>query len=214
MTLVDVEQPPPATPPRRSRRARWIAGILATSALLAVFAVAAGTYFYDSVPAPDEMRHPYPVVRPDDIPLEVASTFVAAVDPDFYSGADGNPFTASLITRRYAMAASDTVDGEGSTWRVRVMAAKLEDRYSHREILGFYLNAAYYGRDARGLVAAAQTYFGKKPGELTLEQAAVLAARLAPEQTEPQADWNRLLDTMVQRGWLDPTVRSRMTYPA
>ncbi len=57
-----------------------------------------------------------------------------------------------------------------------ILALELERRYSKDEILNFYLNQIPYGFNAYGIEAAAQTYFSKHAADLTLAEAAVLAA--------------------------------------
>jgi 1A family penicillin-binding protein len=57
-----------------------------------------------------------------------------------------------------------------------IVAIQLESRYSKDEILNLYLNQIPYGGNSYGIEAASQTYFGKHVWELTLGEAAVLAA--------------------------------------
>jgi penicillin-binding protein 1A len=57
-----------------------------------------------------------------------------------------------------------------------VLAIQIERTYSKEEILNLYLNLIYLGEGAHGVEAAAYTYFHKKAKELTLEEAATLAA--------------------------------------
>ncbi|MBV1852721.1 transglycosylase domain-containing protein [Catellatospora tritici] len=102
---------------------------------------------------------------------------------------------------------------EVSTWRTRIMVMKLDDKYSRQEILGFYRSCADFGQGARGLVAAVRAHFGRTPARLTIEQAAVLAVRLDPARPEPRAGWDRVLDSMVEQGRLEPSVRGSMVYP-
>jgi len=56
------------------------------------------------------------------------------------------------------------------------LSIQIERRYTKAEILGLYLNQAYFGTQAYGIVAAAQTYFGKSVENLTVADAALLAA--------------------------------------
>ncbi|MFQ5452551.1 MAG: transglycosylase domain-containing protein, partial [Candidatus Paceibacterota bacterium] len=56
-----------------------------------------------------------------------------------------------------------------------ILALELERRYGKDEILELYLNEAPYGGTFWGIASAAQGYFGKDVGELTLAEAAVLA---------------------------------------
>jgi membrane peptidoglycan carboxypeptidase len=45
--------------------------------------------------------------------------------------------------------------------REAILAFKVSQKYSKDQILGLYLNEVYYGNQAYGVEAAAQTYFGK-----------------------------------------------------
>ena len=56
------------------------------------------------------------------------------------------------------------------------LALRLERRYSKDEILTLYLNSIPYGANAYGAEAAGRTYFGKGAQELSLAEAALLAA--------------------------------------
>ncbi|HHH41117.1 MAG TPA: PBP1A family penicillin-binding protein [Chloroflexi bacterium] len=56
-----------------------------------------------------------------------------------------------------------------------VLAAELTRVYSKETILEIYLNENYYGNQAYGVQAAAETYFGTSASNLTLGQAAFLA---------------------------------------
>lgn len=56
------------------------------------------------------------------------------------------------------------------------LSIQIEKSYTKDEILGLYLNQAYFGTRAYGIEAAAQTYFGKSVNELTIGEAALLAA--------------------------------------
>jgi penicillin-binding protein 1A len=57
-----------------------------------------------------------------------------------------------------------------------ILAIQIERTYSKDEILNMYLNLIYLGEGAHGVEAAAYTYFHKKASEVTLEEAATLAA--------------------------------------
>lgn len=55
------------------------------------------------------------------------------------------------------------------------LADQLARRWSKRRVLDSYLNTVFYGQQAYGVQAAAQTYFSKPAETLTLPQAALLA---------------------------------------
>jgi penicillin-binding protein 1A len=88
------------------------------------------------------------------------------------------------------------------------VAKEIEQRYSKDEILELYLNHIYFGNRARGIEAAAKQYFGVPAAQLTLAQAAVLAAlpkapshydpRRHPEQARERRDL--VLSLMEQQG--------------
>jgi penicillin-binding protein 1A len=73
--------------------------------------------------------------------------------------------------------------------REACLAVKLADKWSKRKILTTYLNQIYYGSQAYGVEAAAQTYFSKPAKKLTLAQAALLAGLpQAPSRYDPFAN--------------------------
>ncbi|MCB9453804.1 MAG: transglycosylase domain-containing protein [Anaerolineaceae bacterium] len=90
-----------------------------------------------------------------------------------------------------------------------VLALALTQKMSKENILELYLNEIYYGNLAYGAQAAAQTFFGKNVGDLTLGEAALLAglpqapAELDPLNPDPAvqdavyARWRQVLDRMV-----------------
>lgn len=57
-----------------------------------------------------------------------------------------------------------------------VLSIQIEKQYTKDEILGLYLNQAYFGARAYGIEAAAQTYFGKQVDELNIAESALLAS--------------------------------------
>jgi len=55
-----------------------------------------------------------------------------------------------------------------------ITAVKLERNYTKNEIVTMYLNAVFYGSNAYGIRSAANTFFGKHPSQLTIEEGALL----------------------------------------
>ncbi|WP_144128282.1 transglycosylase domain-containing protein, partial [Catellatospora sichuanensis] len=132
---------------------------------------------------------------------KIKDTLIAGEDQDFYhhDGIDiwgiaraawnnltgGATQGASTITQQYARAAADDLEVTyARKLREAVWARELEQEHSKDEILGFYVNTAYFGRGATGVGAAAMVYFGVEAEKLTIGQAAVLGAVL--KQPEPQ----------------------------
>lgn len=72
------------------------------------------------------------------------------------------------------------------------LSIKIEQRYTKDEILGMYLNQAYFGTRAYGIEAAAQTYFGKSTNALAISEAALLASiPKAPSVYSPFKNLNK-----------------------
>ncbi|WP_152714413.1 transglycosylase domain-containing protein [Microvirga tunisiensis] len=90
------------------------------------------------------------------------------------------------------------------------LAAWLEFHLTKDEILKLYLDRAYMGGGAHGVVAAADYYFGKPAKELTLAESAMLAGlfkaptKYAPHVNLPaaRARANEVLRNMVEAGFL------------
>ena len=75
-----------------------------------------------------------------------------------------------------------------------VTATKLEYNYSKDEIIAMYLNTVFFGHNAYGIKKAAETFFGKEPNELTIEEAALLAGVVnAPSKFSPRRNPNNAL---------------------
>ena len=91
-----------------------------------------------------------------------------------------------------------------------VLAFWLEAKYSKNEILEMYLNRVYLGAGAYGVDAAARRYFGKPAAQVTLAEAATLAALLkAPSRYSPRRDPERarararlVLAAMAEEGYI------------
>jgi len=92
-----------------------------------------------------------------------------------------------------------------------ILALELDRRYSKDQILEWYLNQIPFGQNTYGAEAASQTYFGKPVSEISLSEAATLAAlikspsRLSPygeniEELLARKDY--VLDRMKTAGYL------------
>lgn len=91
-----------------------------------------------------------------------------------------------------------------------ILAKQLERKYSKDQILKLYFNEIPYGSSNYGLEAASQSYFGKSAKDLTLAEAATLAALpQAPTRYLNRLDLlegrrNYILDKMAEDGHLAP----------
>jgi Membrane carboxypeptidase (penicillin-binding protein) len=97
-------------------------------------------------------------------------------------------------------------------------ALALERRLTKDEILGRYLNIAYFGAGAYGVAAASQRYFSKPAGELTLAEAALLAGLLRSPETDSPIDGDAaaalarrgyVLSRMADLGMITPETAAR-----
>jgi penicillin-binding protein 1A len=76
-----------------------------------------------------------------------------------------------------------------------LLALSLEYRLQKNQILELYLNRIYFGAGNYGVEAAAQHYFGKGVGKLTLYECAILAGLIkSPNYYAPTTDMPRALE--------------------
>ena len=184
------------------------------------------------------------------IPIELRHAVLAAEDKNFYSQGAFNPLGmlrgaintvlgkglqgGSTITQQYAKTAF--LSSERTIQRKiieLVIAIKLENQLSKDQIFEDYLNTIYFGRGAYGVETGAQVYFGRSADQLSVSQAAVLAAILrSPGYYDPDfregnkerlmARYKYVLNNMVDEGWLEkaraeklelklPTIRPRLS---
>ena len=166
----------------------------------------------------------------DSLPEHVPQAFLAIEDQRYYahSGVDMRG-VARAVWRN--LAAGHLVEG-GSTITMQLvknliltpdrhlrrklqemrLARALERNLTKTEILELYLNRIYLGARAFGVEAAAQRYFGKSATELTLAEAALLAALpKAPSRLDPtvnldaaQARAAVVLAAMDEAGYITP----------
>ncbi|WP_434027927.1 transglycosylase domain-containing protein [Streptomyces graminofaciens] len=185
-------------------------------------------------------------VNRENVPLSKVSkkaqhAVLAAEDRDFYSESAVDPKamiraawntatgkgkqSGSTITQQYVknyyLAQDQTVTRKVKEFFI---AIKLDREVTKDEILEGYLNTSFFGRNAYGIQAAAQAYYGVDATELSAGQGAYLAALLnAPSMYDvvahPEnksaavARWNYVLDGMVKEGWLKQSERTGMKFP-
>ncbi|MGP3923624.1 transglycosylase domain-containing protein [Streptomyces sp. 8N616] len=175
------------------------------------------------------------------VPRTVQQAVLSAEDRDFYSESAIDPQamvraawntltgkgrqSGSTITQQYVknyyLAQEQTLTRKAKEFFI---AIKLDREKSKDEILTGYLNTSYFGRNAYGIQAAAQAYYGKDSDELTTAEGAYLAALLnAPSaydvsahpdnRARAEARWNYVLDGMVKEGWLVQADRAALEFP-
>ncbi|MDI7275247.1 MAG: PBP1A family penicillin-binding protein [Anaerolineae bacterium] len=168
------------------------------------------------------------LVRLEEVPLDLRNATIATEDPTFYTNPGFSPLSiarafyqnlregeivsgASTITQQ--LVKTLFVGTELSFKRKikeAVLAAEITRTYDKDTILQIYLNEVYYGNLAYGVAAAAETYFGKPVGELTLAESALLTGIVpAPVAHDPYTNReaaltarDAVLDKMVRHGYI------------
>jgi membrane peptidoglycan carboxypeptidase len=115
-----------------------------------------------------------------DLPRIVASALADLTHQGVQQGA--STITQQLVKRMYVGSANSLE----RKVREATLALEIERRFSKNEILTLYLNQIFYGHEAYGVEAAAQTYFAKSAKDLDIAQAAMLAGiPNAPSDFDP-----------------------------
>src|SRR5882724_1518085 len=165
------------------------------------------------------------------VPKLVTNAFVAAEDKSFYEhngidfqgitraglafvqnyGSGKRPQGASTITQQVAKNFLLTNELRFSRKiREALLAMKIERTFSKQKILELYLNEIYLGVGAYGVAAASLLYFDKSVHELTIPEAAYLAAlpkgpnNYNPfrKRDEAIARRNYVIDRMLEDGYV------------
>jgi len=151
--------------------------------------------------------------------LSISRIIITAINDIVY----GQRFGASTITQQVArmLFLQDYMQGgvfqrsgvRGFERKIKeaIVAIQLEKRYTKREIFTFYANHVTMGHGAYGVESGARLYFNKAAKDLTLDEAATLAAivqtpaRLSPfvnpDQTLARRN-NYVLARMVDEGFI------------
>jgi penicillin-binding protein 1A len=151
----------------------------------------------------------YQVVPIKTLPKHIPDAFLAVEDKRFYNhaGVDwkrvGGAALANIKSRGVAQGSSTItmqlarnlfpkkLPSQERTFRRKLLevrvARSIERKFEKDEILELYLNHIYFGNGAYGIEAAAQQYFRKRAKDLSVSQAAVLAALpKAPAHYDPR----------------------------
>lgn len=167
------------------------------------------------------------------VPAVVIQAFISAEDKDFFShggiafdgiaravrdniqqrldGGNGPLAGASTITQQVAKNFLLTSE---QTWdrkiKEAILAMRIEDTFSKDQIIELYLNEIFLGLNSYGIAAAALNYFDKALYELTLSEAAYIAALpkgpnnyhpfRRPKAAIERRNW--VLDRMLENGYV------------
>jgi membrane peptidoglycan carboxypeptidase len=167
----------------------------------------------------------------DEVPQVMIDAVLAAEDSNFYehvgvdvrgiarafvANIDAGQTTqgASTVTQQFIRLAltyfADTpqeiVDATEETTARKLREARLamavEQQMSKDEILERYLNLAYFGEGAYGIFAAAQVFFSKRPMDLEIHEAALLAGIIQAPSIHSPASADRVPAATERRNWV------------
>lgn len=173
-----------------------------------------------------ELENSQPIAY-EDIPAPVIDAFLTVEDKEFFTHRGVN--LRSLVRATLSNFASDSPQQGASTITMQVVkndflaglerdgrykllqihyARMLENQMPKQEILARYLNTVFFGNNAYGIEAAAETYFGKSAQDLTFIEAAFLAGLVrSPSGFDPinepersRARWLQVLDRLEAEG--------------
>jgi membrane peptidoglycan carboxypeptidase len=172
------------------------------------------------------------------VPESVRWAVLSAEDRNFYSE-PGVSITGTLRAALHDATGGNTQGGSGITQQYvknaylnseqtlsrklkeLAIAVKLSRDYTKDQILEWYLNTVYFGRNAYGVEAASEAYFGKSVGQLGPAQGALLAALLrAPNYYDPannpaesKTRWSYVIKSMVDTKHLTENQAAALTFP-
>ncbi|WP_405780455.1 transglycosylase domain-containing protein [Streptomyces sp. NBC_00859] len=180
-------------------------------------------------------------VQLSQIPLDVQRAALSAEDRDFYSesaidpeamaraawntvtgkGTQGGSTITQQYVKNYYLGQEQTISRKVKEFFISI---KLDREESKNDILEGYLNTSYFGRNAYGIQAAAQAYYGKDIQDIDVAQGAYLASLLnapsaydvvAHPENKGRAEgrWNYVLDGMVKKKWLSASARAGEKFP-
>ncbi|MBX3531134.1 MAG: penicillin-binding protein 1A [Rhizobiaceae bacterium] len=155
------------------------------------------------------------------VPDRVKAAFLSAEDKNFYThpgidpiglvraivtnaqnmGTGRRPVGASTITQQVAknflLSSDQTYERK---IKEMILSFRIERAYSKDRILELYLNEIFFGLNAYGIAGAALTYFDKSVNELTVAEAAYLAALpRGPSNYHPFRHTERAIE---RRNWV------------
>ena len=130
---------------------------------------------------------------------------------NFFEGGNRRLIGASTITQQVAknflLTSDRTIDRK---MKEALLALRIEEAFTKDQILELYLNQIFLGLNSYGVAAASLNYFGKSLNDLTLAEAAYLAALpKAPNNYHPfryseraleRRNW--VLDRMLENGFI------------
>jgi membrane peptidoglycan carboxypeptidase len=238
--------PPPLPKRGDRRRRRWVKRVAAVSLMVVVVAIGGLGVVWVATPSVADAPARVAALlaahgatgNHGAIPTKVAEAVIATEDSRFYADPALDP--AGTIRAGWGLVTANPDEG-GATLEVQLakllytpgrrgllatleqvgLAFKLDAHFTKTQILGMYLDAAYFGDGAYGITAAAEHYFGLTPSGLSWAQASLLAGLVqAPSAYDPHhhlaaalARRDHVLDRLVATGVLSRTQAEQADEP-
>lgn len=119
-------------------------------------------------------------------PIAIVRSFISNLRSGRWTEQGGSTITQQLIKNTYLTSEKTLERKLKEAW----FSILLERKYTKDEILEMYLNTIYFAHGTYGLEAAANLYFNKSAGELSVSEGALLAGipRL-PNHYSPYINW-------------------------
>ncbi|MBL8576259.1 MAG: penicillin-binding protein 1A [Mesorhizobium sp.] len=161
------------------------------------------------------------------VPDRVKAAFLSAEDKNFYKhpgidiqgliravvnniqtgGRQGASTITQQVAKNFLLSKDQTIERK---IREAILSFRIEQAFSKDRILELYLNEIFFGLNAYGVAGAALTYFDKSVNELTVSEAAYLAALpKGPSNYHPFRNTERaierrnwVIDQMVENGYV------------
>src|SRR2546427_4514005 len=119
---------------------------------------------------------------------------------------EGGSTLTQQLSKNLFLSKEQTLKRKVNEW---VLALQIERYYTKNQIMELYANHIFVGANSYGVEAGAETYFGKQAKDLTIDEAALLAAiPKAPGEYSPTANATKakerrdlVLDLMAKNGF-------------
>lgn len=164
----------------------------------------------------------------ENIPLHVKQAFLAAEDANFYShpGIDTKALIKAMISnvsnytqgkrmrgastitqqvvKNFLLSNERTIDRKA---KEAILAIRISKALTKDQVLELYLNQIYLGAGSYGVASAAVKYFDKALIDLTIGEAAMLAA--LPKSPAKLNPWKHYNNAKIRRDWVIKRMREK-----
>jgi penicillin-binding protein 1A len=127
----------------------------------------------------------------------LARALVNNVKHGFKGGLQGASTITQQVAKNFLLTSEQKLERK---IKEAILAVRIERAYSKDRILELYLNEIYFGMNSYGVAAAGLNYFNKELKDLTIEEAAYLAA--LPKGPNNYHPFRKLEKATERRNWI------------